>query len=151
MVLIGALLLGITMNGYAGYASEPTKMGTLTSASASITTEYSKYHKGVDLAFEPGAKIASPFNGHVETLEAYDDMCFVIITDNVDGKSIVFINLHNSPLNEGETVKRGDVIGTTGQEALHISYYPKGVKNEAVDPSEFLQRAGLVIKKGGTQ
>ncbi len=147
IVLIGALLLGTVGNGYGSSAEEPPKITPMASAGASITEAYSKYHKGVDLTFDAPANITSPFTGHVESMENYDDMCFVILTNDKDGSSVVFVNLYDSPLHEGDNVKAGEIIGDTGQEALHISYYPKGVKEDAVDPEDFLHSHGLTIKK----
>lgn len=146
LVWIGSMVLCAALNICVGHAEESHPVGPITSESAYITKEYSEYHKGFDMFFDTPTTITAPFDGTVEDIETFDDMCYAIITNEEIGDSVVFIYLHDSPLYVGKTVKMGDVLGTTGKEAIHVSYYPEGVKGEAVNPSEFLHYAGLTYK-----
>ena len=112
------------LNLCVGHAEEPHKVGPITSESASVTMEYSEYHKGIDMVFDTPTTLTAPFDGRVESIESYDDMCYVVITNEEVGDSVAFINVHDSPLYLNEKVKIGDVIGKAGDEPIHVSYYP---------------------------
>lgn len=143
---IGSLVMLTALNLSVGHAEEPHKVGPITSESASVTMEYSEYHKGIDMVFDTPTTLTAPFDGRVESIESYDDMCYVVITNEDVGDSVAFINVHDSPLYLNEKVKMGDVIGKAGDEPIHVSYYPEGVKGEAVNPNEFLHTTGLTYK-----
>lgn len=104
-----------------------------------------RVHEGIDLAAALGTRVIAAAAGTVS--EVYEDelMGSTVAIDHGDGLVSVYSNLHaGPPVEVGEKVYTGDVIGAVGDTALaesgrephiHFAMYKDGV---AVDPEEYL-------------
>lgn len=104
-----------------------------------------RIHEGIDLAAALGTRVLAVAAGTVS--EVYEDelMGTTVVIDHGDGLTSVYSNLHaQPPVEAGEKVYTGDVIGAVGDTALvesgrephiHFAMYQDGA---AVDPEEYL-------------
>ena len=145
LALIGMALLTTVSIGMS-YAENRT--GVITDISAVVMSEYSDTHRGIDYVFTEDTKIRSPFDGYIEYVEEYNDNYYIVVTNKENGESLAFVNVSKFHLNEGDTVKAGDVLGEVIGDSLHVSYFPDGFKDgHAVNPGEYLDETqGLAFK-----
>lgn len=102
-------------------------------------------HDGVDIAADPGTLVLAPAGGTVCDLYNDDLMGTSVVILHADGVMSTCANLEAVPPVEiGDTVRTGDVIGAVGNSAiaesgegshLHLSMTKNGV---SVDPLEYL-------------
>lgn len=101
------------------------------------------FHKGIDIAAPPGAPIVCPGDG-VVTFSGYrSGMGRTVVIDH--GYGVVSVFGHNSKnfVNEGDHVKRGELVGTVGRTGLatgsHLHYQVE-VDGVPVDPMRYIKR-----------
>jgi len=100
------------------------------------------FHNGIDIAVDAGTEIRAIENGYVEksTYNQYSGN-FVVITHN-DGYKSSYAHLGKSYVSEGQTVKKGDIIGLAGSTGiatgphLHMEIKKDGV---LIDPMELME------------
>lgn len=101
------------------------------------------FHKGIDIAAKPGTPIVSPGDGIVTYSGYKSGLGKAIMVDH--GYGVVTIYGHNSEnfVNEGDRVKRGEVIGSVGRTGLatgsHLHYQIE-VDGVPVDPMRYIQK-----------
>lgn len=104
-----------------------------------------RVHEGIDLAAALGTRVLAAAAGTVSEVYEDDLMGTTVVIDHGDGLTSVYSNLHAEPPVElGESVYTGDVIGAVGDTALaesgkephiHFAMYKDGA---AVDPEDYL-------------
>ena len=114
-------------------------------ANGGISSEFSlqEKHFGVDIALPENSAIYSVSDGRVLFAEWTSDTGFVIILEHLNGLTSVY--KHNSSLSktQGEYVRRGEVIGFSGNTGeltsgphLHFELWFEG---DPVDPLDFIE------------
>ncbi|HIU79473.1 MAG TPA: M23 family metallopeptidase [Candidatus Coproplasma excrementipullorum] len=104
------------------------------------------YHTGLDMAAEAGTEVVACVDGTVESINVGDLLDGTkVVLSHADGvkTSYYFIDAAEG-LEVGDTVKRGDVIGTVAEpagseykEGAHL-HFEVSKNGETVDPNEYL-------------
>lgn len=102
-------------------------------------------HSGIDIAAAPGTTVLAAADGTVSEVSADDLMGTTVVIDHGNGVFSSYANLQTVPtVEEGDSVRTGDVIGAVGTTAiaesgrpghLHFEMYEDGI---AVDPELYL-------------
>lgn len=112
-----------------------------------MVTEYGAkrpyFHNGIDIAAPQGQPIKSILGGKVlvARLQKYTGNGGIVIIDHGRFKS-VYLHMSAFDVKEGDTIKRGQVIGKVGNTGrssgahLHFGIYPNGTP---VDPEQWLK------------
>lgn len=106
------------------------------------TGEYSIAHKGTDFRAKEGTPIMSMNKGVVRVARTYRNYGKVLVVDHGLGLMTFYLHLSKIKVNEGELVKRGQVIGLSGQTGyalsphLHLSIR---ISNNSIDPVKFME------------
>ena len=114
-------------------------------ANGGISSEFSlqEKHFGVDIALPENSAVSSVSEGRVLFAEWTSETGFVIIIEHLNGLTSVY--KHNSSLSktQGEYVRRGEVIGFSGNTGeltsgphLHFELWFEG---DPVDPLDFIE------------
>jgi len=114
-------------------------------ANGGISSEFSlqEKHFGVDITLPENSAVYSVSDGRVLFAEWTSETGFVIIIEHLNGLTSVY--KHNSSLSktQGEHVRRGEVIGFSGNTGeltsgphLHFELWFKG---DPVDPLDFIE------------
>ena len=114
-------------------------------ANGGISSEFSlqEKHFGVDIALPENSAVSSVRDGRVLFAEWTSETGFVIIIEHLNGLTSVY--KHNSSLSktQGEYVRRGEVIGFSGNTGeltsgphLHFELWFEG---DPVDPLDFIE------------
>ncbi len=100
-------------------------------------------HAGVDIAAEVGTEVLAVFSGTVAAVYEDDALGQVVTIEHTNGRLSLYGNLDASvPVEEGQKVNEGDVIGLVGSTALsecgeaphlHFGFF---VDERPVDPAE---------------
>lgn len=105
--------------------------------------EERSWHKGMDIAAPTGANVVAPIGGVVRLalpLSFFNGN--LIILDHGYNLMTIYAHLNSMNVKTGETVQKGDIIGTVGQTGratgphLHWGLY---WKNMALDPELWVQ------------
>jgi murein DD-endopeptidase MepM/ murein hydrolase activator NlpD len=110
------------------------------------TLDYYHFHTGLDFSAEQGAEVFACLDGTVESITTGDllDGTVITIAHNNGLKTVYKFIDATENLKEGDTIKRGDVIGTiaeaNGSEYkdgahLHLEVYADGALS---DPEDYL-------------
>lgn len=106
------------------------------------TGEYSLAHKGTDLRAKEGTPVMAMNRGVVRVARVYRNYGKVIVVDHGLGLMTFYLHLSKIKVNEGELVKRGQIIGLSGQTGyvlsphLHLSVR---INNNSIDPIKFME------------
>lgn len=106
------------------------------------TGEYSIAHKGVDFRAKEGTRVMAMNRGVVRVAKSYRNYGKVVVIDHGLGLMTFYLHLSKIKVNEGELVKRGQIIGLSGQTGyvlsphLHLSVR---INNNSIDPVKFLE------------
>ena len=106
------------------------------------TGEYSIAHKGTDFRAKEGTPIMAMNRGVVRVARTYRNYGNVIVVDHGLGLMTFYLHLSKIKVNEGELVKRGQLIGLSGQTGyvlsphLHLSVR---ISNNSIDPLKFME------------
>ena len=100
-----------------------------------------KMHKGIDIAAPMGTPIVAPAKGTVEFVGKKGAYGKTVILNH--GGKVTTLFGHNSEIlvNEGDLVKKGDVIslvGNSGRSTGPHVHYEVRVDGEQVNPSEYI-------------
>ena len=105
------------------------------------TGEYSIAHKGTDFRAKEGTPIAAMNRGVVRIARNFRNYGKVIVVDHGLGLMTFYLHLSKINVNEGELVKRGQIMGLSGQTGyalsphLHLSIR---INNNSIDPMKFM-------------
>ena len=139
LTLLGNIVLATVLSMGMASAEESIQTGAISQGTGTLMESFTKDHNGVDLAYKAGTKMTSPMDGYVAVMDCSGDTCYVIITNDEVGDSVVFLNLKSTTVETGKVVKVGDVIGIAGNDPVHVGYYPSGLgSGRAVNPLGFL-------------
>ena len=111
--------------------------------------DHSAKHTGIDLAFAPGTRIASPMNGIVmQSLGSAGarSAChgLVVRSTEVDGSTIIRLLGIRPAIKAGQAVRTGDLLGVSQNAAddlpglrpyLHVEVYKIGRR---IDPTDWM-------------
>lgn len=111
------------------------------------TTQDWRVHMGVDLSAGEGTQVKAAADGTVYTVYSDDRMGTTVVIRHRDGYVTTYASLDESvSVKAGQTVSRGDVIGTVGQTALtekalgpHV-HFGVTCNDIPVDPAEFVDQ-----------
>ena len=109
------------------------------------TTRDWRTHGGCDLAAEAGTEVKAAADGEVYTVYEDDQMGMTVVLRHDGGYTTQYSSLAEKvPVQAGDRVKMGDVIGTVGSTALmenalgdHVCFRVT-CDGEIIDPAEFL-------------
>lgn len=98
-------------------------------------------HNGIDIAAAAGTEVANVCEGVVETVAQDDLMGNMVTVRHTDGKVSRYASLATVTAEEGQLLKRGDIIGTVGTSMLlecgetdHL-HYELWSEEQPVEPS----------------
>ena len=129
--------------------ASPVKGATATKEYAMDTLVFSatnnqwESHSGIDYYAEAGTEVLAVFGGKVESVVNDALHGNVITVDHGDGLITVYANLGEVNVSEGQSVLKGQVIGTVGNSGLieiadgdHL-HFETMLKGEVVDPNYY--------------
>lgn len=104
-----------------------------------------KFHRGIDIAVYPGTAVQATANGEVSA-SGYDRHLghYVKLFHEHTSLYTLYAHLSSIPsaLEAGSTVKRGDVIGFSGNSGLsdgpHLHYEIQDAEGRSVDPRSYI-------------
>ncbi len=106
------------------------------------TGEYSIAHKGTDFRAKEGTSVMAMNRGIVRVAKTYRNYGKVIVVDHGLGLMTFYLHLSKINVNEGELVKRGQIIGLSGQTGYTLSphlHLSLRINNNSIDPIKFLE------------
>lgn len=110
----------------------------------SYTLKDWRAHNGIDLAAKAGTEVANVCEGVVESVEQDDLMGTLVTVRHTDGKLSRYASLGSVTVEEGQVLKKGDIIGTVGRTMLlecgetdHL-HYELWSEDAPIDPSFLL-------------
>ena len=105
------------------------------------TGEYSIAHKGTDLRAKEGTPVAAMNRGVVRIARPFRNYGKVIVIDHGLGLMSFYLHLSKMNVNEGELVKRGQIMGLSGQTGYALSphlHLSLRINNNSIDPMKFM-------------
>jgi murein DD-endopeptidase MepM/ murein hydrolase activator NlpD/beta-lactamase regulating signal transducer with metallopeptidase domain len=97
-------------------------------------------HAGVDLAKEAGTPVVAPLNGKVRTAAAEGDRGNAVVIDHGNGLETRFHHLGEMSVAPGQTITKGDKIGTVGSTGKstgpHVHFEVRDF-GEPIDPTRY--------------
>ena len=112
-------------------------------------------HSGIDIAYGRGTTVSTTFDGAVAIVSS-DDIKgkYVTISNSQTGYSATFEHLDSQIVSVGESVKRGQVIGTMGSTGatggVHLHYRLER-NSKVINPFRYLGSSGLIATTSLTQ
>ncbi|MFH1490486.1 MAG: M23 family metallopeptidase [Pseudomonadota bacterium] len=104
-------------------------------------TSKQEFHAGIDIIGPKGTKIVAPSGGRVINA-GYDRwLGNYVVLEHSNRIKTIYGHLSRLSVQEGEGVKRGDLVGLMGNTGLstnHHLHYGVIVNNRAVDPMQFI-------------
>ena len=107
----------------------------------SYTLKDWRAHSGIDIAAEAGTEVMNVCEGAVESVEADDLTGNTVVVRHTDGKVSRYASLDTVAVQQGQVLKKGDIIGTVGRSMLlecgetdHL-HYELWQDDKSVDPS----------------
>lgn len=106
------------------------------------TGTYSIPHKGVDYRAGEGTPVMAMNRGVVRIAKTYRTYGKTIVVDHGLGLATFFMHLSKISVNEGELVRRGQIIGSSGKtgyaESPHLHLTVR-INTISIDPVKFLE------------
>jgi len=103
-------------------------------------TGKNKFHYGVDFVAEKGIAIIVPASGVVEKNEKHPVWGIRVVINHGNGYKTVFAHLGESKVRNGQSVKKGELLGFIGISGLtsgpHV-HYELRYKSNAIDPGTY--------------
>lgn len=99
-----------------------------------------KMHRGVDFKAPMGTPVYATANGVVEKVQTHNKYGKLIVLKHDDTFQTLYAQLSVFEVKVGEEVKKGDLIGKTGNSGLSTAphlHYEVLEKGKAVDPQQF--------------
>ena len=106
------------------------------------TGEYSIAHKGVDYRAKEGTPVLALNRGVVRVAKTYRNYGKTIVVDHGLGLMTFYMHLSKIKVNNGELVRRGQIIGLSGETGyaesphLHLTVRINGI---SIDPVKFVE------------
>ncbi len=107
----------------------------------SYTLKDWRAHSGIDIAAAAGTEIQNVCEGAVESVEKDDLTGNTVVVRHTDGKVSRYASLDSIAVQQGQILKKGDIIGTVGRSMLlecgeteHL-HYELWQDDKPVDPS----------------
>jgi murein DD-endopeptidase MepM/ murein hydrolase activator NlpD len=104
-------------------------------------TDKREFHAGIDIVGPKGTKIIAPACGVVIT-KGYDRwLGNYLVLQHTEEIKTIYGHLNKIPVNKGDRVKRGDLLGFIGNTGMSTSrhlHYGVIVNNRAVDPMQYI-------------
>ncbi len=107
----------------------------------SYTLKDWRTHSGIDIAAAEGTQVLNVCEGVVESASADDLMGNTVVVRHTDGKISRYASLDTITVQEGQTLAKGDPIGTVGKSMLlecgetdHL-HYELWENDQAIDPT----------------
>ena len=107
----------------------------------SYTLKDWRTHNGIDIAAAEGTQVLNVCEGVVESAGTDDLMGNTVVVRHTDGKVSRFASLDTVAVQEGQTLAKGDPIGTVGKSMLlecgetHHLHYELWENDKTVDPT----------------
>lgn len=107
----------------------------------SYTLKDWRTHCGIDIAAAEGSSVLNVCEGVVESASADDLMGNTVVVRHTDGKISRYASLDTIAVQEGQTLAKGDPIGTVGKSMLlecgetHHLHYELWENDQAIDPT----------------
>ncbi|MCD4813681.1 peptidoglycan DD-metalloendopeptidase family protein [bacterium] len=101
------------------------------------------YNKGIDIKGSIGQNVISVGQGQVLFAEWFEGFGRMIILDHGGGYNTVYAHLRKILVNEGDTVKEGQAIGTLGESGTWkgpVLYFEIRKRGKALNPSSWLEK-----------
>ncbi|MBC8203960.1 M23 family metallopeptidase [bacterium] len=98
-------------------------------------------HRGLDFGAERGTPVFATADGKVVMTKRVNTFGKVILIDHGYGYETLYGHLQSYNVKSGQTVKRGDIIGTvgnTGRSTAPHLHYEVRVNHEQVNPADFM-------------
>lgn len=101
-----------------------------------------QFHRGIDLAARRGAPVVSPADGLVILTKEFNFHGRTVLLSHGQGVCSIYLHLDEIAINEGDRVRRGQVLGRVGSTGfasgphLHWGVYVEG---HPVDPEQWLE------------
>ena len=98
-------------------------------------------HRGIDFAASIGTPIISPADGSVVKVEEQKGYGLVVMVDHGFGMMTKYAHLADAAVRAGDTVRRGDRIGSVGMSGRSTGphlHYEVSVDGVAADPEYFI-------------
>ncbi|MCX7903557.1 MAG: peptidoglycan DD-metalloendopeptidase family protein [Caloramator sp.] len=99
--------------------------------------------KGIIYETDTSKDVKAIFDGIVEKIEANDEYGLLITIDHKNGYKSIFGYLDEIRLTEGETVKKGAIIGVNGvipKTKKYALYFELQYNNSSVDPLKYIKQ-----------
>jgi len=99
--------------------------------------------KGIIYETDTSKDVKAIFDGVVEKIEANDEYGLLITIDHKNGYKSIFGYLDEIRLTEGETVKKGMVVGVNGlipKTKKYALYFELQFNNTSVDPLKYIKQ-----------
>ncbi len=97
-------------------------------------------HAGIDLAKEAGTPVVTPLNGKVRSAAAEGDRGNAVVIDHGNGLETRFHHLGEMNVTPGQTIAKGDKIGTVGSTGKstgpHVHFEVRDF-GEPIDPTRY--------------
>lgn len=107
----------------------------------SYTLKDWRAHSGIDVAAAAGTEVQNVCEGAVESVEKDDLTGNTVVVRHTDGKVSRYASLEKVTVQQGQVLKKGDVIGTVGRSMLlecgeteHL-HYELWQDEKSVDPT----------------
>ena len=103
-------------------------------------SEFKKEHAGIDFSAETGTPVLAAADGTVTGAGFTAGYGNYVIIDHEEGCSTVYAHMEDILTEVGETVKKGDQIGTVGSTGRSTGphlHFELRIDGEPVDPSEY--------------
>ena len=100
------------------------------------------FHRGVDISTAYGSPVIAPADGRVAFADFMTGYGRAIIIDHGHGISTLYGHLSNFAVIDGQTVRRGDVIGFVGQSGRSTGphlHYEVRIHDTPVNPHKYLR------------
>lgn len=99
-------------------------------------------HAGIDLAKEAGAPVVAPLGGKVRSAESDGDRGNAVVIDHGNGLESRFHHLGELAVSPGQTLTKGDKIGTVGSTGKstgpHVHFEVRDF-GEPIDPTQYVK------------
>jgi murein DD-endopeptidase MepM/ murein hydrolase activator NlpD len=129
-------LQSVQLGTEAGSIDTPVKIPV---AGAELTQEYNPGHHGLDFGVAEGTPVRSTMPGNV-VYSGWNDQGYgnLVIIEN-GSKRTYYAHLSELPVNQGEWINQGDVIGLSGNTGNSTGphlHYEIRINGQTIDPSE---------------
>ncbi|MDZ4131854.1 MAG: M23 family metallopeptidase [Dethiobacteria bacterium] len=124
------------------------RISSLYGAIRFINNNPPRRHSGIDIVADEGTPVITTNNGIVRLAEDLLSGGNTVIIDHGIGLSSTYMHLQRMTVTEGQTIERGDLIGTVGMTGYatgpHL-HWEVNIKQTSINPEQLLQNDLLWI------